>query len=527
MATETPPAPPPPKPEPPKADPFIARLLDDMGKVLEGDTLKDAPPKAPETPRNVLDNEFISMGEAARFKKEREQAKPPEPKPEDKPPEQNPPEVKKEGDKPSETPPAATPPPAPKKVEVVKTKPLEEIIEGVVRKVTKPTETPPTPPPEEKPAPKQDDADKAYIEGLDEDQQEALALAEYASKAMPDRYGNMPKRMVDYLKKVDAYIEDKRKEDPEWDGENDASFKAWIEENQPTYQPGDKRKLERRQIRDEVRTEVEKDLKPKIEETEQATRAQNLKPEIDKAVTSYQDTVAQRLAPDDKSPFHAVIKAVADAKFTEDGWKAAGAVDKLATAYAKSFLDQANTLAREYLELASGASRQVPYNQTMPPDDPQNERAMRQLRLFRFIDTQEKVFADQGGDMRVVNGKTFATRAEMAKMTPAEQAKHWTLGHPDVLDMLAIAAAEHAQASLKAEVKRREEEGYTRNGKTAEPKKEETPLATTPKKDESPRATTTPAPGAASPPPPPSSPTLFTEEILKKQWEGGPAIWKG
>lgn len=502
----------------------MARILEDMGKVLKDGNVEDAPPKAPEPDKPREESgDFTTMGEHARFKRERKELEEAAKKKAEETPAPAP--EKKEEAKPVET---SSPAPTKKKIEVERAKPIEEIVEGVVRRIAKEQPAEPAPQPEPPPAKKDETLDTAYIEALDEDQQEAIELAKFAAQAMPDKYGNMPKRMVDYLKKVDSYIEDQRKKDPEWDPEQDEGFSAFIEENQPTYQPGDRKKIERAQIAAEVRGDIEKEFKPKIEATERQARVQELKPEIDKAVDSYQTAVAKRLIPDEKSPFYPLFKDLAksDAALTEETWEQAKQVDPLAAGIARSYMNQASALGREYLELVTDVSPQVQYNPKLAPGHPQNQKAAVQSRLFAFIDSQEKIFAEQGGDMRVVNGKTFVSRRELAQMSPAEQAKHWTLGHEDVLDMLAVAAAKQAEIALQNEVKRLEEAGYVRNGKHGAAKKEEAapPAA---KKEESPRAVTTPAPGAATPPPSPAAPTVFTEEDLKRSWGGGPAVWKG
>jgi hypothetical protein len=518
----------------------MASILADMGKAVSDGQVVDAPAKAPETARNVPSGEFISMGEHARFKKEQAEAakaaKPADDKPAGDPPK---PDEAKAGDAkaddkaaPTAKDPAAPPsdpPPAKPKVIVEKAKPIEDIVEGIVRRVAKETPAAPPAPEKKEEAPAAADPDADFVESLGESEKEAIELARYAAKAMPDKYGTMAKKTLDYLKKVDSYIDEKRKEDSDWDPDTDENFAAFIEENQPIYQSGDRKKLERQWIADQVRQDVEKEFKPKMEATEHAERMRELKPEIDKSVNSYRATVAQRFVPDDKSPFHEVFKAAEEKDPTfggKEAWDAAATIDPLAASVAKNFLGQAETLGREYLELVGG-ERQAAYDQKLPASAPSNQKALRQQNLFSFIDQQEQIFARDGGEMRVVNGRSFVTRRELEKMPAPEQARHWTLGHEDVLDMLAVAAATQAKTVLAAEIKRREDEGYVRPAKAVAAKKEAPAAKPAAKKEESPKTTITPAPGAANLPPPVSSPTVFTEDELKRQWSGGASAWAG
>jgi hypothetical protein len=335
----------------------------------------------------------------------------------------------------------------------------------------------------------------------------------------------MPKKTVEYLKKVDKYIDDKRKEDADWDPDTDEGFSAFIEENRPTYQSGDRRRLERQQIADEVRADVEKEFKPKIEATERAERSREIKPEIDKSINEYSGHVAQRFVPDDKSPFAGVMKVVTEKGMTDEAWTEAKAIDPIAANVARHHMAKASALGREYLEMASGVSEQTPYDPKLSPTAPQNQKALTQSQIFSFIDAQEDHFAKNGQQMHVVNGKTFVTRRVYSQMSAQDQAKHWTLGHDDVMDMLAVAAALQANQDLAAEVKRREDEGYVRNGKHGAPKKEPAPAPAPARKEESPKTSLTPAPGAANLPPPVSGPTVFTDEELKRQWSGGVSKW--
>lgn len=492
----------------------MARVMADMGLLVKDGNLEQAPPPAPPAKETGVPD-FTTMGEHARFRSERP-TKPADPA---TPPPAEPP-------KPGDPPPPA--PPAAKKVEVEKGKPIEEIVEGVVKRLQKPEPPAPTtaPPPPAKPG--TPDPDAAYIESLEEVQREELELAQFAAERMPDKYANLPKRTIEYLKKVDEFIAGKTKEDPNWDPDEDESFSAFVQENRPSFQPGDRKKLERGMIAAEVRTDLEKEFQPKLQEAERSVRAQEIKPEIDNATQSYRQYVANALAPDDKSPFHGVIAKVVEKGLTEEAWKEAKVVDPLAVNIARPHLERAVSLGREYLELAAGVREQVPFRSDLPANHKQNQLALRQAQLFGFIDQQETHFAEHGGNLRIAEGKSFLPRREFFALPKAEQAKHWTLGHQDVLDILARDAAFSAQGELEAELKRREEEGYVRNGKKEIPKPETPPPVTPPPSvsgSESPRATSTPSPGAGTPPPPPAPPVGMSKTDLDKMLNPGVRRW--
>lgn len=492
----------------------------DMGLVVKDGKVEKAPEPAPK-PANGKDDLPVgtTMGEIARWKKEREELANTAAPPEQKPAEQSA----------APAPPAAQPatPPGPAapvkaKIEVEKGKPIEEIVEGIVKKLT--TQPPPAEPKPAAPAqPAAADPDAAFIDTLDEAEKEEIDLARYAAKAMPDKYGTMPKRMVEYLKQVHKFVEDKFKEDPDWNSDSDDGYQAFIEDNRPEYHGRDKKILERSQIAEDVESRVTQKFQPKIEEANKIARAQELKPELDQAVDSYRQRVFQSMAPDEKSPFHAVVTKAGQA-----GWEEAAKVDRLAASIAQKHADNAVALGREYLEIASGVKDQVPYKPDLPLNHRQNQDALRQAQLFAYIERQEDVFYQNGGNYRVSpDGKTFVPRREFVKMPEAERSKHWTLTHTMAMDVINDGEAANAMAELESELKRRAEEGFVRQTAAPAPKTETPAPAPAPVAGESPRATVTSAPGTAIPSPAAPGPTILSKSDLERLWTPGAKSWAG
>lgn len=532
------------KPTPPAVDPWNAMILEDLGKIVKDGAVQDAPAKAAEDAAKAQPQSFTTLADVARANAEKAGTK--EPTAEEKAAAAKEEEKKaaeakaaEEAKKKKEAeakPGTETPNPATAtkpKVEVEKRKPIEEVIEGVVnRLMPKPTEQKTA----EKPAQeKKEDkpAEDPFVAGLADTQKEAYELAQFAAKKNPDKYGKLPEQLIAYYKKAEAEIDRRRTADKDWNPEEDEDFSAWIEENQPAYQEGDKRRLERdmiaTQAKDEARKELETEFRPKIEETERLARAQSLKPEIEKSVQLYKESAINVLAPDDKSPFHAVVKTVTEGKMTPEAWSKAEEVDPLAASIAKTNIDTAGALAEEYMGMIAKTQPQVPYRSDLPADHEQNVHAAKQYAIFTFLDRQEQIFmADPNPALKVKNGRTFVSRRDYSAMPEAERAKHWTIGNDDVLDMLAIEYVGRAKSAYETEMKRLEKMGYTRQVKHLETKKEDKPtekLASEAKPNVSPKTTTSTSPGTANGSPITTN-ALFTPEELKKQWEGGAAVMK-
>lgn len=488
-----------------------------MGYSPQGEKLE----KAPETAkREIPDPGFVTMGEVARWKKERED-KPATPPAE---PAAAPPKEEKPA---APVPPTETPPATPKpKIDVERGRPIEEIVEGVVKRLQKPAETPAPTAPATKPADKPEDADADYIASLTEEQQEEINLARYAAKADPAKYGTMPKRLVDYYKKTDEFISSRTKENAEWAPEQDEEFSAFVEENRPAFTKAEKRQMERRMITEEVRN----DLKPKLEEIDRASKAQELGPELERATADFTSKVVESMAPDDKSVFHGVVEKALAGKLTEEAWKEARKVDPMAVNIIRPHVERAAGYAREYLELATGVKEQTPFRADMPLNHKHNQAAIRQQEMFAFIEAQESAFYQNGGNLRSINGKTFLPRRDFFALPEAEKSKHWTLSHTDILDMFSRSAAVQAETQFAKEVERRKEEGYVRNSQANVTKTEtaaaapSTPPAASPQ-PASPKSTVTPSPGAAPGGNMPSGQSLMSKDELDRMLSTGQKRW--
>jgi hypothetical protein len=517
-------------------DKFMAAVLGDMGKIVgENGEIKAAP--AEEAIHQTIREEFTTMGEHARFaaeKKESDAAA--AAKTDDKKEEKN--EEKaaegagattttKEEGKTAETKATETKAEEKPKIKVEKGVPLEKLVEGILAKqqqkatAEKATTTEAQPKKEEKTT---EDPDAAYIECLDRKQKKTIELARFAAKQDPKKFGNMPKRWLEYFKKVDAYVDEKRKEDAEWDPDNDAGYDAFIEDNRPAYDGVDEEDLREQMIEARVEEKVQSKVQPKIDAQAEAQFIQELKPEIDAASESYRGEVPKRFIIDEKSEILPVVKKLQEKGMTEEAWREAKAINPRATKIVKAETDRAAALGRELLELTSGVTKQVPFNPALPMNHEQNLRAVRQQQLYGFIDGQEAYFNQNGGDAKVRGNKTFLPRRQFFALAPSDQEKHWTVSAQDVLEMLAIDTGVRAESAYKAAIKELEEEGYVRKTEQKETKTEtkvEPKETKKTEKEESPKASSSPGPGSGKGAGLNGDVTLMPKEEFDRMWSGG------
>lgn len=519
----------------PESDPFMARTLQDMGLAMKDGNLEPIAP-APEAPAPTATVQtFTTLGELAKAhadkKAETDGAKktedPPKQEPgkkeeEGAPKEQSKEEPKKEEPKQEE--PKVEDPPK-KKIEVERPRPIEEIVEGAVKRAI---EEGRVPKPEdaakkEDPAP---DPDAEYVNNLDEERRYVIDVIQFAAKDDPKKYGDAPKQWLGYYKKVDDYVQRMQKEDPEWDADKDEKFQSFVEENSPKISTREMRQIERNWAVAEAEKRVEKRYAPKLEEAERRVRAQELKPEIDAAAENYRSMVYDRMATVKDPELAAVATTAKTGGYSKDAWGKAAEQDKLGATFIQHYGNQAVELGREYLELSTGVRDQVQFNPKLAPDHPQNLSAQRQAALFKFIERQETAVARAPVADRLRDGKTFATRREFESMTPQQKERHWTLTHDDVLDSLAITAQMMAESAFKTEIQKLQDAGFERKPKKQETKKEEKPAADPPKV-ESPKATTTPSPGAGKSAPPVGAQTIMSATELEHMHSTGEKRWVG
>lgn len=511
----TPPNQPAPSPNPPttKPDPILARLNADLGAVIDKDgSVKFVEPtRAPDTIREGMSPDLMTLGEAARFKAERKELADAEAKAkeaeaakkaEGTPPTPAPSSTSAAAPVPAAAPtqPAPTPPKKPVAVEVAE--PLDKVVAKAVDKrlaeAAKPTEVPK---PSETPA----DPESAYIASLPEDAQEQIELAARAEKEFPERYKGARAAMIAALHKTDEFIAAKTKADPDWSHDKDPEFDDFIEDVMPKISRKDRRQIESAIIEERAEARVLAKLQPQINEAQRAARSVQVQPAIEKTLESLDALLKASLEADPKAP--------------RDENE-----EKLVGVLAGDYSKQAKHLAKLYLDISEEIIPYPEYNNNLPFSHPTNKLAMEVQGLQQFLMQQEEGFLRNGGDLRIRDGKKFVPRAIYAKLDDNQRSQVWTLGHGEVLEIIAYSFANQVKNALETEKKRLTEAGYVRQAKTPNPKPEEKNGTHKPR-EESPRAASPPSPGLAQSSPPLGPPPAMSEAELARLRTPGVSRW--
>lgn len=398
--------------------------------------------------------------------------------------------------------PASSSSSAKKKVAVEVAEPLERLVDKAVEKriaesrtaEAKPVSSSSTAP----------DPDQAYIDGLPEEMQEEIALAERAEKEMPDKYKGAKAKMISALRKTDEFIAEKRRQNPEWDPDEDESYSSFVEENSFSINRKDRRTIQNLIVTEEAERRVMAKIAPKLEEAERVTRASEMRPAVEQTMENFSQFVEGVIAPENAP----IAKA-------DDG---------LAKQYREHYANQSKRLAKLYLEVSTGLTKVPEYDAKQSPNAKSNLAAVEYSALQSFIQSQEMEFLKNGGDARIKDGKRFAPRAIYEQLTPQEKSGCWTTDNGLVLEMIAFSSAEQAKSAFEAEQKRLKDAGYSPGSQASKTEKEK-PSGETKTRDGSPNATPTPAPGLAQSTPPPGPQPFMTEAEVKRQLSPGVSRW--
>ena len=368
---------------------------------------------------NVLDSIYRDLGVAVDEQEQEAEPEPepaPEPEPEPETQEETVTETQPEPEAVDEEPPASDP--SSKKVYYRKPQAEpDDVRKTIQEELAKQQQTPQYTPPQ---AEQEVEAEDPY-DGFLPEQVAELELAAFAEKA-DSKYKGMSKRLRDFYSKLDNYIETESKEDPDraFD-ENDEEFRQFVINNKPTFDPGDQRRLERQQIKEEAVAEASQKFEEQQTEMQKKLRRLEIEPKIDKSLDQFDATMNSSLGEDMSDPFNKELYS--------------------------SHLKAAKDVGREYMKLYHGIDQ---YDQNNGVHS----------WLVEFVTEQAGLFSKHGGKALDREGKTFLTPAEYGQIGNPQ--KHWTFTPDDVLNIIGTRYIESAKEQGKKELSRLEKLGFTR-----------------------------------------------------------------
>ena len=276
-------------------------------------------------------------------------------------------------------------------------------------------------------------------DSLLEDQREELEVARIAEKAHPDKYKGLSDKLLGYYSKLEDYITDGVKENPERSfDEDDMDYQDWVSRNRPRFTDKDRAKAEQLRTENRAYERARQEVTAEVSKLEKRQKALELKPKIDDQIDKFGKSILQNGDSD-------AVKAIA-----KKGFDATADSPPLESAVFKDTVERAKGLAGEYLGFANGLS-EFDYN------NPTHKW------LLEFINHNGEWFEANGGEARNKSGKSFVNRAKYAELHAAgKSGSYWTFDHDDILHLLSANALHEANHQIKTTLDAAEKYGFVK-----------------------------------------------------------------
>lgn len=310
----------------------------------------------------------------------------------------------------------------------------------------------PTPPPAAEPTPATPpaaDPDESYVAGLTDEQRDELHEAEVAGRLFPEKYGDRRKKLLSWYRQVDSTAQQLRSADPERSlDENDDEFKRFLD-TKPRMDAAASKRVQRSIGAEEAVKEVKSTYEPKLEELKRKQDEIEFKPQAEKIVSQIGSGVMNLIVNDEASPL------------TE----AAKAMQQKGDSAADDYPLEVEIVQREMKILSTAANEMAHFSRGIRKYDANNPY---HAGLVNFINVQGDAFKANGGNLRIRDGKSFITRAEMAQLRRAkspEADRYWTFSDRDVFVIMANQAKKNMEDALKQEQELAGKRGFVRKAK--------------------------------------------------------------
>lgn len=296
-------------------------------------------------------------------------------------------------------------------------------------------------------------AEDPVPDGIGEDEQDYLDLLAYAAKN-DKRYADERKKRIDYLRRLEALKDKVVSDDPDADPLEDDRVKAFVTKNNKFLSNREIKSLERARIAEDIRNELKKDYDPKLDAATQRAQKAEALPIIERQQNEFGASLNSMLSHPKAFEGDAILPQVIE-RVTKDGLDKAMSDNPMFTGIVKDELVHANTAANEFIKLTTLAQKGI---------NEFDEKNPTHIWLGQFVSAREREFAERGGDRRtkVENGqsKTFVSRAAFAKMSEAEQARHWAWSDRNILGLIGSNAVANMRSKAKNLLEQAKKSGF-------------------------------------------------------------------
>ncbi len=279
------------------------------------------------------------------------------------------------------------------------------------------------------------DDDKTIISDLADEAKETLNFYKQAELADPGNFKGAYRTHLDYLKALDAKIQEALEEDPDGELEENEKLVAWIDRHKPEYSRADLNRVRDEILKNQIRDETEEKYERRLRNIEQ-------KPEIQKATQAFSDRVFDSTL-DSKDETVAEVVALIDEKGLE--------------AAREEFPEEVEVFERVYRNSTKQAETFISMRRGLIDYDKADSTHKGIVdSINKFNDDAVAEIANQDIDTDgVKDGKPFAHIKKWMRMTSEEQENHWTFQTGDLLALMANKAKVDTETGIKEESDRK------------------------------------------------------------------------
>jgi hypothetical protein len=271
-------------------------------------------------------------------------------------------------------------------------------------------------------------------------------MAKFAAQSIPEFKG-LDKQFQQFFKKHREFVDKQLADDPDVEfNQYNEEYQKFLKVNRPNLTAMQINKINRAMVEDTVSKKYDQKFRELEETHKKKLEELDVKPKVEQELTKF-DGELYSVVPE-------TLRKVLD----EQGEQEARKQFPLEFEISDKVLGNTYALGQELLKVNK---RLTPYS---PSTNPTHKF------LGDFIESQGQLFHQQGGNLRVRDGKQFLPASSYAQALNAGQAhNYWTFKDTDVLEMLKFEAKKQITAGIKKEHDRITSAGYSRAGAPSKP----------------------------------------------------------
>lgn len=283
------------------------------------------------------------------------------------------------------------------------------------------------------------DEDKAFVEGLNEDDAETLDMARFA-EGFKDKYKGRFNDTLKFLKEKASKEKKHAEENPDELPDDNQALQDWIGKNEPKLGRAEARKINKEMFIAEALERGKAQSEAALAGATEEIHRLKSQPKVDQEYATYH-AEAQTVVPQDMRDVY--DKAKAEGKTDQEAGVILGEVFGADTQITARAFENAQVLGSEFIRMVNGVIDYDPKNGT-------------HAEINKRITDYGKQIAARAADpekaktLTLEDGRVFVERNKFLQMDKTEKAKHWSLSNKQILKLFVSQETRTANELLDA-----------------------------------------------------------------------------